>query len=67
VNNIFNQMIRPCVFLLEQASHSPEGGQRRSFALGFPIMDELTCFQYLSGESSARMVAIHDDKKQNWI
>jgi hypothetical protein len=66
MNNILNQTVRPCVFLLEHASHSP-GGHRRCLALAFPIMDELACFQYLSGKIPARMEPANGDRRQNWI
>jgi hypothetical protein len=67
VNNILNQAVRRCVFLLEHPSHSLEGVNRRCFALAFPIMDELACFQYLSGKISTRMETANGDGKQKWI
>ena len=67
MNNILNQSVRRCVFLLEHPSHSLERGNRRCLALAFPIMDELACFQNLSGKISTRMETANGDGKQKWI
>jgi hypothetical protein len=55
VNIILNQEVRLYVFLLGQVNNSSAIGHGRSIALASPIMDEVACFQDLSGIVSAKM------------
>jgi hypothetical protein len=70
-NNILNQEVGFYVFLLGQASRSTDSGLRRfrvrSLRAMEKAMEKLACFQYLSGETSARMFPIHAERKQDWI
>jgi hypothetical protein len=66
-NNILNQAVPACVFLLGQAGHFPTAGQDRGRSLAFSIMDELLCFQNLSSKNSVRMETANGDRNRNWI
>jgi hypothetical protein len=56
VNNILNQEVRVCVFLLGQAIPFSAVGHGRYRTCAFRIIDKLACFQGLSAKNSARMV-----------